>query len=606
MIKIGVAAVEATAAADESSCQSFIAALLMLMGSIEKAHAMLVYGEFWCGLATSTVLLPFLLQYRASGDLSVTSLLLHAYCGSSSTALESPPAPSLPPGRSELWSSRATKPLLDAIAMLLDHAGPAADKSLVPLVESTSFWRALAVRNPETLESDGPIRLLFPASPQVQTAVGRAVIERLRPTRDENATQSERLRGAFKFILLAGDEKLVSAKLDMLCHVGKDLVASARDVARRTGWSSGHGYYAQDKDTGPKNPEAVQLLRVLQVVASLGNSLAESWSWSRDWLGEVCSRKERRKWEGQGLVMQEVEDVRMALKGPGGEALPAEPEPSASDVFIILSGAGTEAANGRYFFQFEDDGNPFYRHEDNPCLTLSQQENSYGDIRWVIEMGGESLYVTCFVWSQRVDSPFPPMAPHEWTFLGGDEPSPSLEVIPIDQNLQLDRGTSGFSTITAGSDDLYDVDDGEVIVHGEPPMPPPFVPPTGTSSSGGAFYWTEQGLAKYGAIFKSVRREPIRVGECLTDNDLSFMANNSLAPAKLLERGEVSMEAPSTSTVTRITLPIPSSRGGGYPSGGQSSMSGGQSLQVAPEFDRSGEVFRPDDNPSEPDWDGFK
>jgi len=440
VVKIAVATAEAVAAMDANSCQSFLAALLMVMGSIEKGKDFRVYGELWCALVKSSILLPVLQQYRASGDLSTTALLLHAYCGYTSTPLDSPPAPPLPAGGNEKLQAITTAPLLDAIALLLNHRGPDRDESVSPFFESFVFWRALAVRNPNVFEVDTPYRQLFPE--QMHAPVGRALIERLRPTGVENTAYLECLQGALKFVLLAGDEQSISIKLSMLCQVGRELAASSKNMACKPRWSS---YNVQEKNTGPKNPEAVQLLRILQVVASLEQSLPEAWSWARDWLMEVCSKEERRKWADQGLFISEVEKVRTALKGPGGEAAPAEPEPSSSDVFITVSGAGSEEANGHYFFRFEDKFGPYYQNERHGDLVLYQQEHNHGQLNWVIQNDNEELYCTKWSWSE---SQLPPTDHLEWIFCGGASPMPTLEVTPT-ESLPLGRAVSD-------SDDLYD------------------------------------------------------------------------------------------------------------------------------------------------------
>merc|ERR1712137_964230 len=304
---------------------------------------------------------------------------------------------------------------------------------------------------------------------------------------------SARLRDALRFILTCHGEAGLETKLAILCDVGEDLLTAARDTMTRgtyggymgTGVTKGHTRrpaltplplpavrthtanqgnqvleltaenLAQLNDSGdmevsaskrkwgtngvgagsslalggPRNPEAVQLLRVLQVVADLREPLVESWLWARDWLAEVCDRKETYKWAKQGLHIDEVREVRAALRGPGGQKVEQEtPTHGTEEAVLVVIGSGTPEANGEYVLLFEDDdGNSHYEMRSNHNYALFQDRNKWNEVQWSIEEVEEhTLLYRTFACGPEVDSQYPPSQASEWSVLYGLPPPPRV------------------------------------------------------------------------------------------------------------------------------------------------------------------------------------
>jgi len=195
---------------------------------------------------------------------------------------------------------------------------------------------------------------------------------------------------------------------------------------------------------GPRNPEAVQLLRILQVVADLVPQLPEGWAWAHEWLGEVCDWRNAHRWEGQGLPLSEARFLRaklqplVALDADATDAaahdLDSRENVGVREVIHVRS-AGTDAVNGSYTFTHDDwEGCPHYEHQDNSAYMLRREcLPRHGDLRWVLERessdgGYETLYLTSYVYASQVETPYPPLASSEWEVAGGEFPCPTLEV----------------------------------------------------------------------------------------------------------------------------------------------------------------------------------
>lgn len=205
-----------------------------------------------------------------------------------------------------------------------------------------------------------------------------------------------------------------------------------KGVGAGTGSSSGTGRGGWG---GPKNPDAVQLLRVLQAVSALNVALPEDWSWARDWLAEVCNARTSRAWAMQGLPIDEAKVLRASLQGPGGQAVEGEedespePEPTSSGETITVSGAGTKAVNGDYVLSYTDEErNPVYEQVKNPTYVLKQQKGAFDEVYWLLaregaqysctlyrtqlviaEFEGEEPHVTAFEWEKDYGSLPPPV-----------------------------------------------------------------------------------------------------------------------------------------------------------------------------------------------------
>eukprot|EP00927_Polykrikos_kofoidii_P027191 TRINITY_DN24017_c0_g1_i1.p1 TRINITY_DN24017_c0_g1~~TRINITY_DN24017_c0_g1_i1.p1 ORF type:complete len:1249 (-),score=245.98 TRINITY_DN24017_c0_g1_i1:62-3472(-) len=473
IVDVVVGAAEAAAAGgDASACTGFFEALLAMMTSSTGAAAMARYGELWNRLVKSPTLRPRIAAHRGTHGSPVSSLLLHLYVGAGSTPLKAPPAPPLPTGGTSAvpenkWE--AYVPLLGAVDGLL---GETAELAAEPIVQSEVLWRAVAQRNPACVAKESPLRSALPEADDIQRAAAQAIIEGLRPSGAEDPLRSQALRTALGVVLRSGgDEVRTAQKLATLCEVGRDLLVPVRNNAQRGaglyGGSSikakvvspagavavaapipfseleplgrrqaggiGSDDYWKKKD-GPVNPEALQLLRVLQVVASLDFELSEDWIWARDWLAQVCEKKRANKWQSQGLPMADVQAVRESLKGPGGQAVDAESEASTTEV-ILVTDAGTKEVNGEYAFSFDDDnGCPHYEQRPDSAFVLKMTKNRWGDIGWGIYRDGDALsnipyYRVDFQYAEKVSSPHPPTDPLDWRCVDGRLPGPTLQVI---------------------------------------------------------------------------------------------------------------------------------------------------------------------------------
>lgn len=199
---------------------------------------------------------------------------------------------------------------------------------------------------------------------------------------------------------------------------------------------------ARDKygqiDKGPRNPEAVQLLRVLQAVHILKKPLPEGWDWAFKWLKEVGDRRSSHKWEAQGVPVAEVKALYtelLALGGPCVDVQATEDPTGAagadSDVVFVYD-AGSEVVNGEYRHAYDDVvGNPHYELVTDPNIVLQQESNSLGDIRWIIEQTDEDgnskvFYRTNYKYGWSTDLPFPPEDRQEWHVYDGERPAPKL------------------------------------------------------------------------------------------------------------------------------------------------------------------------------------
>lgn len=331
-----------------------------------------------------------------------------------------------------IWPSWGTAPVLTAVASLLDTWAESAEEPVLTS-PSLSFWRALAIRNPEFLEMDGPIRQRLPQDENSQVLIGRIILERLRPSGMENAVYSEHLRGALAYLASQGSEEVVEKKLASICQAGEALMRACV-TASRTG-HAGVWYQSGFQDTrAPKNVDALQLLRLLQAIAKIGRPLPESWIWARDWLAEVCKFSQKRRWENQGVPIAEAMEVRNALKGPGGQAQATEDVERSENDVVVVTCAGSPEVNGLYSYlcELEGDGSITYAHNENAEMILTSQRNKFGDVRWIFEDNQFTYYKTIFVIAnedQPADSPYPPLDEDEWLVQQGEEPSPSLRVV---------------------------------------------------------------------------------------------------------------------------------------------------------------------------------
>lgn len=189
---------------------------------------------------------------------------------------------------------------------------------------------------------------------------------------------------------------------------------------------------------GPKNPDALQLLRVLQAVGSLNVELTEEWTWARDWLAELCSKRTSKAWAMQGLPIEEAKTLRTALKGPGGQAVEAEeeeapdPEPTTSGETITVSCAGTAVVNGDYVLSHHDDeGNPVYEQMKNPTFVLKQQKGAFNEVYWLLQR--ETAHYSCTLYRTQYvncedDGDEPHVTSFEWEKDYGINPAPLLTI----------------------------------------------------------------------------------------------------------------------------------------------------------------------------------
>jgi len=184
--------------------------------------------------------------------------------------------------------------------------------------------------------------------------------------------------------------------------------------------------------SSPKNPEAVQLLRLLQVVADLCKELPDAWAFAIDFIKEVLDRKSKTKWQKAGLPLDEVKGLadHWGLTDAIGGA-----EGGAAEEKVKVSGAGEVEANGEYVFSHHDDEDcPHYENVANGSITLYQMKNRYGDQRWLIEKEvrdglDQILYRTEYLYAYKVDTPFPPTGAGDWKKVLGDLPAPQVDVI---------------------------------------------------------------------------------------------------------------------------------------------------------------------------------
>jgi len=231
-------------------------------------------------------------------------------------------------------------------------------------------------------------------------------------------------------------DQLAKLRLEMGISGGSMGGGDSALASRRRGMTGASGGMARSSFGGaPRNPEAVQLLRILQVVADVSKDLPEAWSFAKEWLLDVCDRKNQLRWEGEGLPLKEVKALCLKLGILSVEVVEATPTKSAQGDVIEVAGAGQAGVDGQYQFSDTDDkGCPHYLNTADDCFALYSEKNVYGDVRWVLAfldpvLNGEpeKLYQTNFTMTQKVESPFPPSQPRDWTAFKGRYPAPSVE-----------------------------------------------------------------------------------------------------------------------------------------------------------------------------------
>jgi hypothetical protein len=247
-----------------------------------------------------------------------------------------------------------------------------------------------------------------------------------------------------KLELLRGLDIGVSSTSRLSYAGGSDTLRLGGDsslIPRRQGFTGlrgmGSGIASALKGGAPRNLEAVQLLRLLQVVAEVsGEQLPDSWSWAKEWLLDVSGRKNEQRWQGEGLPIKEVRDLCAKLGVVVAKADDSSKAGVADDI-IEVTGAGQESVDGQYVFSdYDSQGCAHYRKVDDDYYALYSEKNIHGDVRWVIAfldpvLNGEpdALYRTNFTMTQKIESSFPPNQPKDWTAFGGREPSPSVVVV---------------------------------------------------------------------------------------------------------------------------------------------------------------------------------
>lgn len=345
----------------------------------------------------------------------------------------------------------AYAPLLDAAGQTLAEAPRLVQE---PILQDSSIWRTLARRNPEVFAEPCALREMLPQDTDILKAVAQAIIEALRPTGSEDLVLSSALRAALVFVLRCGGADNLPKRMAVLAEVGRQLLAAvdsspgSASPHRRVSFgrsSTGEdrqdmfdgmyvegGKHARDnsiRGTGRgglvRNPDALQLLRILQVAAEVSPELPDGWSWACEWLAKCCRGK------CEGLPKDEVRALAAALDveiGQAGDA-PGEVQRQA----IRVEGAGSDEVNGTYV-AYQDDNSIMYEQLENQHYMIVQEKDYYhGDIRWVFEHEvtdgyNRKLYRSDYL-SANVDAEVPPLDNSAWKVAGGDLPCPCLELV---------------------------------------------------------------------------------------------------------------------------------------------------------------------------------
>jgi len=325
------------------------------------------------------------------------------------------------------------------------------------VVRDERFWKALAISNPDEFEDDGPFRALFPSDDSVVHNVGQTLVERMRPSGEEHKWYAEHYPRALAYVLTCGGEEKVLPRLALLSQVAQHILTNAKHAAAYS--NVGTGYYSnnqwnqgQKSFKGPKNPDALQLIRLLQVVAMLDRPLDDTWSWAAEWLRQVMLPTEKWKW---GLPMDEVQILAKKFS--------PQQEISKKDS-IRVSGAGDTHVNGVYTASEEDGETLNFRHEKDEELMLSSSSPTHSTMvrLWKIHDATKTYYMcTTYI----VDSALPPLT--KWQAREGKLPVPTLTVLSGSPTAQVEEGSplrvnTCFEPLEAmgiDNDDIYDFDD---------------------------------------------------------------------------------------------------------------------------------------------------
>lgn len=210
---------------------------------------------------------------------------------------------------------------------------------------------------------------------------------------------------------------------------GTSLVTKRRDGLGGVGAAKNVDFSKEGSSS--RNPEAIQLLRLIQVVAMVCEDLPEPWSWAKHWLLEVIDRRNHLRWAGEGLPLDEVKGLCTKFGFVDSKTQAGEE----SDV-LQVSGAGQPGVDGQYIFSdYDNHGCPHYRNVVDDCYALYRQKNVSGDICWTIAfldpvLNGEPeiLYKTSYTMTQKLESPFPPSRPRDWNAYRGKYPAPSVQL----------------------------------------------------------------------------------------------------------------------------------------------------------------------------------
>jgi hypothetical protein len=248
----------------------------------------------------------------------------------------------------------------------------------------------------------------------------------------------------------------------MLCTFGKEAFKTVESTSRHVGFYS-QGQHGQKQ--GPRNPEAVQLLRLLQVVAmdafekesplylAEAEKQKDQWQWAYDWLTDCTSNKLKFRWENQGVPIDEAGDL---LESPFFHVKPDAPEPAppvSEQSSLRVSGAILSHINGTYNYMLTDEkGFHTYECQRDGKQYWMRAEKEYGEVRWIItDTSLHRFYETFSLYNEEAKDPLPPMKNTMWSrFMNGkplDNTGLHIEVIkdwkPPELSLSYDAYESG-------------------------------------------------------------------------------------------------------------------------------------------------------------------